>query len=52
MKGLGGRNVPLGFILGRKSVFSEEGKLQNRKKLNEILKFYPNKLSKKREKGP
>lgn len=32
MKGLGGRNVLLGFILGRKSLFSEQGKLQNEKK--------------------
>lgn len=52
MKGLGGRNVLLGFILGRKSVFSEQGKLQNGKKLNEIMKFYPNKLGKKRGEGP
>lgn len=42
MKGLGGRNVLLGFILGRKSIFSEQGKLQNGKKLNEIMKFLPN----------
>lgn len=52
MKGLEGRNVLLDFILGRKSVFSEQGKLQNGKKLNEIMKFYPNKLGKKRGEGP